>query len=203
MKKTAITLLISLLFVASLANAGHWRPSWVFQSENVLAQADDPTYGIYYGASTLKRTKYGFSGRIMTNVENAGEAYTVWLVIFNNPRFCATSPCSGADLPEFAGGSGDPRVDVAVLNGAGAISASDGGEGGVINVDFEAKAVGRVPDGICCFGSLARRNGMKAEVHIVVDKHPPPTDPTDEFYWTTHLTTPFMGHRFSVFLPAQ
>ena len=41
MKKQATAiLLMALLFMAGQANASYWRPSWVFQSENVLAQAD-------------------------------------------------------------------------------------------------------------------------------------------------------------------
>lgn len=203
MKKTIVTaLFLGLLMTAGLAQASGWRPGWIFQTENVVAQDDAPMFGIYYGAANLKRTRYGITGRVMTTVDNAGEPYTVWVVIFNKPQFCATSPCTGADLPDFAGGSGDPRVDVAVLNGSGSITGSDGNGGGVLNADFSV-ASGRVPEGLCCFGSLARRNGMKAEVHIVIDKHPPPTDPTDEFYWTTHLNTPFMGHRFAIFLPAD
>lgn len=203
MKKTiVITLFLGLLMSAGLAQASGWRHSWTFQTENVVAQDDAPAFGTYYGAANLQRTRYGISGRIMTNVENAGEPYTVWIVIFNRPQFCATSPCTGADLPEFVGGMGDPRVDVAVLNASGSITGSDGNGGGVLNLDFSAKA-GRVPEGLCCFGKLARRNGLKAEVHIVVDKHPPPTDPMDETYWITHLNTPFMGHRFAIFLPTH
>ena len=201
-KQITTTMFLSLLLVTGLAHADNGKSAWTFQTENVLAQDDAPTFGVYYGAATLKRKAGGISGRIMTNVMNAGEPYTVWLVIFNHSRFCATSPCSEADLPDFAGGTGDPRIDVAVLNGSGSISASDGNGGGVLNADFTAVA-GKVPDGICCFGSLARRNGQKAEVHIVIDKHPAPTDPTDEFFWTTHLTTPYIGHRFAVFLPAD
>lgn len=208
-KQVATTMLLTLLFTAGLAHANHWRPSWVFQAENVLAQADDPNDRMYYGAATLKRTKFKIDGRIMTFGENAGEAYTVWFVIFNYPEFCMTSPCSAADLPPQAlppgAEPGDPRVDVAVFNGAGAISAWDGKKGrkkaGVINVDFEALA-GRTPEGMCCFGSLAPWNGLKAEVHVVVDKHPD-TVLTDENYWPVHLTTPFMGHRFAIFLPAD
>ena len=201
-KKIVTTMFLFLMLAAAFAHAGHGNPGWVYQVENVLAQADEPNFGLYYGAATLDRKKQKISGRIMTTVENAGEAYTVWFVIFNKPQFCATSPCGFADLPDFAGGSGDPRVDVAVISASGAISASDGNGGGVVNADFEAYA-GKVPAGICCFGKLAHRNGHKAEVHIIVDFHPPPIDPTDEFYWTTHLTTPFMGHRFAIFLPTN
>lgn len=203
MKKTIVTILfLGLLMSAGLVHAAGSQHRWTFQTENVVAQDDAPTLGIYYGAANLQRTRYDISGRIMANVENAGEPYTVWIVIFNRPQFCATTPCTANDLPDFAGGIGDPRVDVAVLNASGSITGSNGDGGGVLNLDFSAVA-GQVPEGLCCFGQLAPRNGLKAEVHIVVDKHPAPTDPTDEFYWITHLNTPFMGHRFAIFLPTH
>lgn len=189
--------LVLATMLASAANASHWRPSWVFQAENVQVHpnAPDAMDTSPRGAATLKRTRYGFTGQIMAQVLTAGDAYTVWIVIFNNSDACFSHPCSAADL-----GNADARS--AVFNGAGAISASDGNGGGVINAEFSAVA-GKIPDGMCCRGSLDRRNGLRAEVHIVVDQHPETPDAPDESFWTTHLTTPFGGHRFAIFLPVD
>ena len=193
-----VGLALATMFLGSAANASQWSPSWVFQAENVQVHPAAPDFteaSPLTGAATLKRTRYGFTGRIMTKVMSAGDAYTVWIVVFNNSDACYTSPCSADDL-------GNEAARAAVFNGAGAISASDGNGGGIINVDFSAVA-GKIPDGMCCFGSLDRRNGLRAEVHIVVDQHPEATEMPDEFFWTTHLTTPFAGHRFAVFLPVD
>ncbi len=193
---SALAEIESSAFGASSHSAGHWRPSWVFQPEDVVSEAD----GSRHGAAWLKRTRHGIKGRIMTNVDTAGDPYSVWFVIFNKSKYCATSPCSADDLPP---NGGDPRINVAVYNATGAISASDGKGGGVINADFTAVA-GKTPDGICCFGKLARRNGLKAEVHIVVDKHPMAPDVVDPFFWVTHLTTPSGDlHRAAIFLPVH
>lgn len=197
MKKSLFTTsLLFLLLAAGAAHADNRQSPWDYQVQNIVAQSDAPMFNTYYGAASLYRTRFGIEGRVMAQVDNAGEAYTVWIVIFNKPFHCATSPCSADDL-------GNERVEAAVLNGTGAISASDGNGGGVINADFSAMG-GRVPDGLCCFGSLGKNRGRKAEVHIVIDSHPDVVNPVmDPEYWTVHLTTPFAGHRFAVFLPTK
>lgn len=159
------------------------------------------TAPVRMGAATLKRSRIGLTGRVMTNVDMAGFPYTVWIVIFNNPKACEgpflldadgneITRCNGPDL-------GNPKVDGAVLNGSGAIAAQTDGSGGVLNIDFETYT-GLVPEGQCCFGRLRWGKTLSAEVHIVVDKHPaiPPGDS-----YVVDLTTPFAGHRGAIFLP--
>ena len=143
------------------------------------------------GAAWLKRSKQGFTGRIMTKVDKAGYAYTIWLVIFNNPDACEDG-CNDMDL-------GNPDVKGAVFYGNGAISSYDPvNGGGVINVDFDTIAA-KIPEGMFRLDDLleepifyreglARGNGFGAEVHIVVDEHPGPVE-TGLESWVPDLTT--------------
>lgn len=150
------------------------------------------------GAAWLKRSRNGIEGRVMVNVDNAGYPYSIWWVIFNNPAACATMPCSAADL-------GVAAAKASVFNASGAISADNYLGGGVINVDFSTTG-GNIADGVFFNPSasgadmgLARANGFRAEVHVVVVEHTP-TTPAD---WIRDLTTPANGanHRVAIFLP--
>lgn len=49
------------------------------------------------GAS-LVRNDNGISFRISTTGLTPGNAYTLWLVVINNPSACAASPCSAGDI---------------------------------------------------------------------------------------------------------
>jgi hypothetical protein len=193
--------------IAQGAAADGARDPSTFQSTDVLNVADP---SLYTGAAWLVRSKNGFRGRVMTQVDEAGSAYTVWMVLFNNPAECATTPCSEMDL--FT-----PGVRAAVFYGNGAISSSDGTGGGVINIDFSTTA-GGIPDGWFRLddldpnltwnqNGLDRGNGFKAELHLVVDYHPDPAKDGTES-WIKDLTTtnfpgggPATNHRFAIFLP--
>lgn len=148
------------------------------------------------GAAWLNRTKERIQGRIMTKVDRAGFAHTVWIVIFNNPEECAAygmgAPCMDSDL--F-----NPDVGGEVYYGSAAISALSP-PGGVINVDLAIRDVG-LPEGIFHFNQFKLRtlifpdkadgldkdNGMCAEIHLVVDYHPGPVR-TDLDSWVPDLT---------------
>ncbi len=73
-----------------------------YQTSNVIDVTDE---GLpYQGASYIFRSADEIEGRITTRVQKANIAYTLWLVVFNNPEYCATVQpdgsigCSGADL---------------------------------------------------------------------------------------------------------
>jgi hypothetical protein len=153
------------------------------------------------------RTGEGVRGRIMTRVSTAGDPYTLWIVVFNNPAAC-TDGCGEDDL-------GVAEVGASVFNGGGAISSPDGqlkengkpAGGGVINFDFTLPAH-PLPNGLfVLFGDtdgLYAGNGYGAEIHLVVDKHP---SIQPGMSWLNDLTTtnfPGMGpatnDSFAVFL---
>ena len=46
----------------------------------------------------LVRTENGISYSMQTTGLRAGHAYTVWVVVINNPSACTASPCSPQDI---------------------------------------------------------------------------------------------------------
>ena len=202
--KISRTVLITAAGAILLATAAHAEHSR-YQTSNVL-DVSGANKG-YTGAAWLIRTEDGISGRIMTRVSTAGDPYTLWVVVFNNPENCVDG-CNGADLA-------NAEVGGSVYNGTGAISAPDGqlkengkpAGGGVINFDFNLPAH-PLPNGLfVLFGDpdgLYAGNGYGAEIHLVVDKHP---SIQPGMSWVNDLTTtnfPGMGpatnDSFAVFL---
>ena len=188
--RTALITAAGAILLATAVHAEHSR----YQTSNVL-DVSGANKG-YTGAAWLIRTEDGISGRIMTRVSTAGDPYTLWVVVFNNPDAC-TGGCGEDDL-------GVEEVGASVFNGTGAISAPDGqlkkngkpGGGGVINFDFEIPAH-PLPNGLfLLFGDadgLYQGNGYGAEIHLVVDKHP---SIQPGMSWVNDLTTtnfPGMG----------
>jgi hypothetical protein len=51
------------------------------------------------GTSRLVRTGEGISASLQSSGMPAGQTVTMWFVVFNYPEFCASSPCSDADIP--------------------------------------------------------------------------------------------------------
>ena len=156
----------------------------VYQKTDVLGI---PNFD-FQGAATLVRTRNGISGRLMSNVGTAGDAYTLWVVVINRPDKCMVpNECVEADL--F-----DPATRSSAYNGTGAISASNGNGGGTINMDFATDA-GPLPEGLfSLFGErpgLHRGRGFKAEVWLIVDIHPP--IPAGESWLEDLTTTNFPG----------
>jgi hypothetical protein len=196
-----------------------------YQTSNVIdvTGAGKP----YQGATYIVRTPDSIEGRITTQVENANTAYTLWLVMFNNPEFCATpqpdgsTGCSGADLETI-------EVGACVYAGGGEISAANGitrwvrtgrwrwrrEYAGVVTMDFSVKADGIAESQFVLFGdqgpgacttNLAPGNGFEAELHLVVDEHPEVMPGSS---WIGDLTTtnppgggPATNHRVAVFIP--
>lgn len=174
-----------------------------YQTANVFV-AGDPARRL--GAAWLIRSRNHIRGRIMTNVPSAGDAYTLWAVVFNNPTKCASElGCNDGDIA-------NPAVRASVYNATGAISTSNGLGSGVVNLDFELGG-GRLPnDQFILIGEpkgLLSSRGFKAEVHLVVDQHPPIVSGGGDS-WIADLTTtnfPGMGPAtsvaVSVFLPCR
>ncbi len=208
--KTTLTVLVAfgLLIGAGPALSDNAHAPRTYQAVDMIALPS----GIPDGAAWLIRSKKGLQGRVMTNVDTAGDPYTIWWVIFNNPEICIYTPCTVGENP--LDDLLNPAVGVSIFSASGAISAHNGmadadGSVGVINVEISTVA-GNHPDGLfvldwidgTAFGDrLDRRNGFGAEVHVVVDAHP-------EFAsWVTELTTtnfgPNTNHRAAVFFPTR
>lgn len=119
--------------------------------------AVQPTAG-----STLFRNQDGVFFSFSTSGLTNGHAVTLWMAVFNNPEFCATSPCTPAD---FA----NPAVDGTLLNTGGRVIGPDG------SATYGAfRAVGDTTGARPNFGT---GNGLvkplSAEIHLVTRTHGP------------------------------
>lgn len=94
---------------------------------------------------------------VNTSSLTPGNAYTMWLVVFNEPQHCASVPCSAADIP-------NPAVQASVFCGAGRV-ADDWGQ-----AVFTAHSVPGAPEGVVLRGPHLVKP-LKAEVHTVVRDH--------------------------------
>jgi hypothetical protein len=119
--------------------------------------------------STLFRHRDGVFFSFYTSGLTPGHAVTLWMAVFNNPRFCATSPCTPAD---FA----NPDVNGTLLNTGGQVIGPDGK-----GVYGAFRAVGDTTGARPMTGT---GNGLvkpkKAEIHLVARDHGPANlmDPT-------------------------
>ena len=108
----------------------------------------------------LTRTPNGISYAINTRNLRAGHAYTVWVLVINNPAACAASPCVPTDILK------NPETQSQVTYGAGHVVGSSGaaGFGGHI-------ARGALPDGWLPGQGLD--DPLSAEIHLVLNDHGP------------------------------
>jgi len=112
--------------------------------------------------SILFRNQDGVFFSFYTSGLTNGDAVTLWMAVFNNPEFCATSPCTPAD---FA----NPAVNGTLLNTGGRVIGPDG------SATYGAfRAVG---DTTGARPSTGTGNGLvkplSAEIHLVTRSHGP------------------------------
>lgn len=193
---------------ARLADKQQLRDSYLrrrYQTANVYDETDPMNAANKrHGAAWLIRSKNGVSGRIMTNVPTAGDPYTLWILVFNNPDKCG-GVCGPANI-------GQDGVSFSIFNGTGAISSSngDGMGGGVVNMDFDIVAGNLATNQFILLGDgngLRRNRGFTAQVVLIVDMHPTITPGTPES-WIKDLTEtilpgtgPVVSQRTAVFAP--
>ncbi len=112
--------------------------------------------------SALFRHRDGVFFSFSTSGLPPGDAVTLWMAVFNNPQFCATSPCTPAD---FA----NPAVNGSLLNTGGLVIGPDGK--GVYG------AFRRVGDTTGARPGTGTGNGLvkprRAEIHLVTRDHGP------------------------------
>jgi hypothetical protein len=141
--------------------AAHGAPA----SSPVYTFPGGPDQVLIEGASAnLVRTPNGVNYRFATNSLEAGHAYTLWVVIFNEPGNCGTTPCMPMDL--F---NADAKPEM--LYGAGSIASGTGtatfaGRTQVGDVSGSVQA----PAGLYSNGLI---DPYGAEFHFVVHHHGP------------------------------
>lgn len=158
-----------------------------------------PVFAPVEGASsTLVRTESGLSATFQTAGLPAGEAFTVWFVVFNDPGAC-TAPIVGVSR------CGPPDLfNPAALGGAFTMGGHVGGSGGPATIAGSLH-VGDMRNALT-FGPgappaspNALTNPMGAEVILVLLRHGPWTPGSPEqfkTFWACNLppgpgTTPF------------
>ena len=162
--RRAITVLLlgASLVVTSLGTAGATAAQvdrepvrWHMQSGNPHLSLVGPG-----ATSQLVRTAEGISYSINTEQLLPGHAYTVWVVVINNPAACTASPCSPQDILL------NPATDGQVTYGTGHV-VGDNGEAGFGG----ALRRGPIPEGWLPDQGLDDPRG--AEVHLILNDHGP------------------------------
>lgn len=125
-------------------------------------QSGNPHLSLVGGDATaqLVRTANGISYSIRTEGLRPGHAYTVWVIVINNPAACTASPCSPQDILQNA----DTNSQVTY------------GGGHVVGDDGKAGFGGHLSTGPIPAGWLANRgleNPLGADVHLVLNDHGP------------------------------
>jgi hypothetical protein len=125
--------------------------------------------------SVLRRFKDFVELKVSTSGLDPAMPYTVWAAVFNNPQYCATQPCSPADLPFMPGHNPNVRASLVNVTG-GAADASGNGE-----------FVGRLHNthsGIAGAAALLFGPGLldtrRADFLIVVRRHGDPATPSTD-----------------------
>ncbi len=108
----------------------------------------------------LLRNKDGISYQIQTKELNPGNAYSLWLVVINNPGACASTPCTARDILV------NPNTDSQVRSGGTGRVAGGSGEG-----TMAGRAQAGPLSGWLEGRSLHNIDG--AEVHLVINDHGP------------------------------
>lgn len=158
---TLVTLVLTAGFAgdrSAHANAASRRTTstvhWTWDATAVL------------GESSLVRTDAGISASFHTTQLPAGQAMTVWFIVYNNPVACESNPCGGADFT-------NPAVQADALWATGHVVGASGraGFGGHLAVG-DASGSLLIETGMpeAAVGLL---DPMNAEVHLLVHSHGP------------------------------
>lgn len=152
----AIGAIVGAAAPAALASASHQDATVNWHGQ----QMSQGHAGQVPGASaSLVRNKNGISYRINTTHLTPGNAFTLWLVVINNPAACSVSPCSGGDILL------NPATESQVRYAAGHV-AGGSGRGTFAGSVKVGPLSGWLPD-----GSLD--DPWAAEIQLVVNDHGP------------------------------
>lgn len=116
-------------------------------------------------SSTLQRNRHGVTASMTTFGLEPETVHSFWWVVFNNPEYCATTPCSEPDL--F-----NPDVNGGVFGGSGQVTDAFG------HAHFQAHVFMGEDPGLerpfAAFGVVAGLvDPFKAEIHMLNRTHGP------------------------------
>jgi hypothetical protein len=157
--KLAALVAATIVVMGLTASASSGAASHQQVAMNWHAQSGTGPVGEKAVAQLIRRDN-GVSFQIRARELKPGHAYTVWIVIVNNPDECTTSPCTPPDII----GRHD-EVGTQIVYGAGAIAGAGGslGFGGSVGQ-------GDIDNG-WYVGGLD--DPLTAEIHFVLNDHGP------------------------------
>lgn len=164
MKRKAHGLLITTAAVLAMIGA-----TAVQADEAGSVQSTTPVYWIWdfanpVGTATLVRTRNGMSAHVTTTGLPAGQANTLWFIVFNNPQACSTAPCSTIDIfnpatyADFHYGGGNVTGNGHMTTLSGRLGIGDISGSGKTEIGQDA---------------VPLIHPYQAEVHLVVHSHGP------------------------------
>jgi Cu/Zn superoxide dismutase len=114
-----VILLAAIAVVAAIPAAASANAGTSVTEENVSWWWNETTS---VGTSTLERTDHGVTARFKAKGLTPGHAVTLWVIHFNNPGACATTPCSiPADVFNEAAGADFYWVDGTIVGPSGSV----------------------------------------------------------------------------------
>lgn len=127
---------------------------------------DTPAAGDVVGTAELTRTAAGVRLTANSTLLDAGGAYTLWWIIFNNPAACDPAGCSAADF-------GTAEVEASVMNATGRVADANGEAtfGAFLPAGFMHTNPSN-GNGRQLFGP-GLQNSAGAEIHVVIRSHGP------------------------------
>ena len=127
---------------------------------------ETPAAGDVVGTATLTRTAVGVKLTANSTLLDAGAAYTLWWIIFNNPAACDPAGCSDADF-------GNPDVEASIMNATGRVADATGN--GTFSAFLPVGFMHSEPasgNGRQLLGP-GLQNATGAEIHVVIRCHGP------------------------------
>lgn len=133
---------------------------WHAQQQLIAAGGNGKSGPVSDAGAQLVRKKNGISYEIHARELTPGNAYSLWLVVINNPAACASTPCSAAEILT------NPATLSQVTSGGTGTVAGAAGNGTMAGEARAGPLAGWLND-----GSLD--DPSSAEVHLVINDHGP------------------------------
>ena len=134
--------------------------NWHAQQQLIAVGGNGKSGPVEGAWARLVRNSNGISYQIHANELAPGHAYSVWLVVINNPAACASSPCSAPDILT------NPATDSQVRSGGTGTIAGAAGKGTMAGAAKVGALSGWLDD-------RSLDDPFSAEVHLVINDHGP------------------------------
>lgn len=164
---------LAVVMIAGVADAGSQMTSST-DVQSVFRFSDGSDTG---GQSVLTRTE----GMVLITVEaaslRAGDAFTLWWIVFNDPAACSAPGCGEDDIVNEDGSlneAGIMAAGIGIGHATGNLARADGTTefgGRLIRNDDSGAHQIVVPAGLGDANVLMTASGLDAEVHVVVQSH--------------------------------